>query len=315
MKYAGQPENQVPSWYRERQSPIEKQFEDCLGDLADAIEHEQWFGDKEKHSRYRVDFILKDARLIIELDGYDYHYTKEQLKNDAIRQRYLTRAGYSVIRFTGSEIYQNVKSCVEEISTIYRERIQRAPAKYRVMYIDYPFLFDQMEKGLYFFRKTYPDKELKLPPIEEIIPYAVEWLHEKSFITVFIFHPPEYTKSLQYLNNFIKEYKNGEVRINTIEEELYSYDLGEHITSYSHLFDDFFLVGDDIIYVYPLLTVLPKELKKMENFPMVKYLPNAKLLRKDNDSTAYAGTELVNVLWQNIQYIIGASMGLNLYEM
>lgn len=319
MKYTGQPENQVPSWYRERdhkQSPIEKQFENCLGELADAIESEHWFGDKEKHGRYRVDFILKDARLIIELDGHQYHSSKEQLKKDAIRERYLTRAGYSVIRFTGSEIYQNVKSCVDEVNTIYKERIQRNPAKYRVMYIDYPFLCKQMMEALIFFKKINPDKKLKLPPIEEIIPYAIEWLHEKSFVTIFIFHPPEDSKELQYLNNFVKEYEKGEIRINTMEEEWYSYYLGEHIISYSHLFDEFFLIADDIIYVSPLRSVLPKELKKMENIPFeYYYLPNAKLLRKDNYTTAYADTELAYVMWQNIQYIIGASMGLSLYEM
>jgi hypothetical protein len=44
------------------QSYIEKEFSKELGDLADAIESEYWFGDHEKHDRYRVDFILKDAR-------------------------------------------------------------------------------------------------------------------------------------------------------------------------------------------------------------------------------------------------------------
>lgn len=58
MKYAGQPKNS-PSWYRDRgPSNIEVEFSKEIGDLADAIESEHWFGDKEKHSRYRVDFIL-----------------------------------------------------------------------------------------------------------------------------------------------------------------------------------------------------------------------------------------------------------------
>jgi len=318
MKYAGQPKNEAPSWYREReqkQSAIEKKFEDSLSELADAIESEKWFGDKEKHGRYRVDFILKDVKLIIELDGHNYHSSPEQLKKDAIRQRYLTRAGYSVIRFTGSEIYHNVKSCVEDVRIIYKERLQRSPAKYRVMYIDYPFLTNQMEEALEFFSEINPKKKLILPSIEDLIPHAIEWLHEKSFITVFIFHPPEDARSLKYLDNFVKEYKNSEVRINTIEEELYSYYLGEHITSYSHLYDEFYLIADDPIYVQPLRSVLPKEFSQMERFPMFEYLPNAKLLRKDNYSTAYANTDLASIMWQNIQYIVGASMGLSLYEM
>ncbi|MEZ9418056.1 endonuclease domain-containing protein, partial [Vibrio sp. 10N.286.49.E1] len=95
MKYPGQPKT-PPSWYKGRgQSYIEKEFSKELGDLANAIEAEHWFGDKEKHGRFRVDFILKDARLIIELDGHEYHSTKEQLEKDALRQRYLSRAGYT----------------------------------------------------------------------------------------------------------------------------------------------------------------------------------------------------------------------------
>ena len=103
MKYPGHPTDETPpSWYHDRvQSYIEQEFQNAIEDLASAIESEHWFGDTEKHHRYRVDFILKDARLIVELDGHAYHSTKEQLEKDAIRQRYLTRAGYSVIRFTG----------------------------------------------------------------------------------------------------------------------------------------------------------------------------------------------------------------------
>jgi very-short-patch-repair endonuclease len=80
MKYPGKPEA-PPSWYRDRgQSFIEKKFSDTLHDMAELFEKEHWFGDPEKHSRYRVDFILKDARLIIELDGHDTIRRKNNLK-------------------------------------------------------------------------------------------------------------------------------------------------------------------------------------------------------------------------------------------
>jgi len=54
MKYAGHPKP-APGWYRPRgASHIEAEFSKELGDLATAIEQESWFGDKEKHGRYRV---------------------------------------------------------------------------------------------------------------------------------------------------------------------------------------------------------------------------------------------------------------------
>jgi hypothetical protein len=316
IKYPGQPE-EPPSWYKDRgQSYIEKAFTKELDDLADSIESENWFGDPEKHSRYRVDFILKDALLIIELDGHEYHSTKEQLERDAIRQRYLTRAGFAVIRFTGREISRNPAACVSEVSTIYKERIQRTPAKYRVMYIDFPFLRLEMSKVLRFYKKLYPKKNLVLKPIEEIIPHAIEWLHEKSFITVYIFHPPDDLQNIQYINGYIKDYEKGEIRINTISDEWYGLELGNHLKSFSHLFDEYYLVADDPIYISPLRSVLPKEFseRQLGSYSHL-YLANGKLLRKGNEETAYVGTELARVLWQKIWYVIGASMGLKLYEL
>jgi len=316
MKYPGQPKS-PPSWYRDRgQSYIEKEFSKELGDLADAIESEHWFGDQEKHGRFRVDFILKDARLIIELDGYDYHSTKEQLEKDAIRQRYLSRAGYTVIRFTGREINRNPKSCVSEVREIYKERMQRAPAKYRVMYIDYPFLYRETSKALSFFKELHPERELNPVSIDELIPHAIEWLHEKSFITAFVFHPPEDEHEINHLDGFIKEYDKGEVRINTISKDWYTLELGEHMESFSHLFDEFILVADDPVYVAPLRSVLTSDLSERQlGSHKFNYLANGKLLQHGNEDTSYVGSELVYVLWQRIWYIIGASMGLSLYEM
>ncbi|AVF65941.1 endonuclease domain-containing protein [Vibrio alginolyticus] len=316
MSNIGQPKP-PPSWYKDRgQSYIEKEFSKELGELADAIESEHWFGDKEKHARFRVDFLLKDARLIIELDGHDYHSSKEQLEKDAIRQRYLSRAGYTVIRFTGREVVRNPKACVDEVREIYKERMQRAPAKYRVMYIDYPYLCRETSKALAFFKQLHPERNLEAVRVEELIPHAIEWLHEKSFVTAFVFHPPEYTRDLVDLDGYIQEYPKGEVRINTIEKEMYSLDLGDHMESFSHLFDEFMLIADDPVYVHPLRSVLPEQLsEKAVGSYDLSYLANGKLLRNGNEDTSFVGTDLVHVLWQRVWYVIGASMGLSLYEM
>jgi len=316
MKYPGQPK-MPPSWYRDRgQSFIEEQFNNELEGLAGLIEKEHWFGDPEKHSCYRVDFILKDARLIIELDGHEYHSTKEQLERDAVRQRYLTRAGYTVIRFTGREINRNAVSCVAEVREIYKERMQRAPSKYRVMYIDYQFLVRQMSKAFSFYRDLHPNKPLKFPSLEAFIPHAVEWIHEKSFITAFVFLPPEEQEEIGHLEGVIKEYEKGEVRINIVPEEWYAIELGEHMISFSHLFDDFYLVADDLVYIDPLRFVLPEEFSEDQlGEHTFKYLSGGKLLRKGNDETVFAGTDLASVRWQDVWYPIGASMGLKTYEL
>jgi hypothetical protein len=280
------------------------------------IEREHWFDDAEKHHRYRVDFILKDARLIIELDGHASHSTREQLEKDAVRQRYLSRAGYAVIRFTGREIVRDVQGCVSEVRQMYEERMQRAPAKYRVMYVDYSFVTTQMIEALRFYRGIHPEKELTFQPLEKIIPHAIEWLHEKSFITVFVFCPVDLHGEIEDLNTTVMDYDKGEIRFNTLASELYSRDLGDHLESFAHLFDEFMVVADDPVYRDPIRAVLPEKLSERTIGTYThRYLANAKLLRLGNDETSFAGTELAYVLWQNIWYAIGTALGLNEYEL
>jgi len=316
MKYPGQL-TQSPSWYRDRgPSHIENEFSKELNELVELIESEQWFGDSEKHARYRVDYIFRDARLIVELDGHAYHSTPEQLENDAIRQRYLTRAGYTVIRFTGREINRDVKYCVDEVRTIYKERMQRAPVKYRAMYIDYRFFYQERMKSFNFFKKLNGNKSLKSPTIDQVIPHAIEWLHEKSFVTAFIFHLPEDGHEIQNLDGTVLEYEKGEVKVNTVSEEWYSLELGNHMVRFAHLFDEFLVMADDPVYQAPLLRVLPSEMsiEKLGDIEF-SYIGNGKLLRRGNNETTYVGTDLVRVKWQNVWYPLGASMGLSMHEM
>lgn len=68
--------------------------------------------------KYRVDFYIPDRRLIIELDGHDYHSSKEQREYDAKRDRYLSKKGFRIIRFTGREINRNVNKCVCDVIEI-----------------------------------------------------------------------------------------------------------------------------------------------------------------------------------------------------
>lgn len=72
---------------------------------------------------YRVDFLVEIERenktfyyIVVELDGHDFHErTKEQAKRDKSRDRTLVRHGYSVLRFTGSEIYNNPREAVKDV--------------------------------------------------------------------------------------------------------------------------------------------------------------------------------------------------------
>lgn len=65
---------------------------------------------------YKVDFVYD--RCVIEIDGHDNHKTKEQRDYDYKRERYLQKQGYIVVRFTGTEVFLNSRSCVREMIRI-----------------------------------------------------------------------------------------------------------------------------------------------------------------------------------------------------
>lgn len=64
---------------------------------------------------YIVDFVCLDKRLIIEIDG-GYHFTSEQVQDDAIREAALKRYGFTILRFTNNQVlveYENVLKCIQ----------------------------------------------------------------------------------------------------------------------------------------------------------------------------------------------------------
>jgi hypothetical protein len=48
-----------------------------------------------------------EIKIIVECDGFDYHSDRERFKSDRQRDRALKAAGYDVLRFSGSEIFND----------------------------------------------------------------------------------------------------------------------------------------------------------------------------------------------------------------
>lgn len=76
-------------------------------------------------TNFRVDFAVfgstTDLRLAIEIDGHDFHEkTKVQVAADKARERAIVRAGYQLLRFTGSEVVKDARKCVEEVGEVIR---------------------------------------------------------------------------------------------------------------------------------------------------------------------------------------------------
>ncbi len=129
--------NRLP-WVKKK-SPDQVRFERLAKRLESPIERLFWatgykrlsklghFTPQVKIGQYRVDFILDNIpgvdllKMVIELDGQNFHSTPEQRNYDTERDRYLLRRGWQVVRFTGSQINGNCGACVSEVETLVRE--------------------------------------------------------------------------------------------------------------------------------------------------------------------------------------------------
>jgi very-short-patch-repair endonuclease len=116
-------ESPVPSVMRGQHelTPIEAPFYDALAETGLTFSTQTWFQHADR--RLRVDFIVwYDGRgVVVELDGHDYHKTKEQRRKDAERDRWLGARGIRVVRFTGSEVHADPERCVRELLDVVRQ--------------------------------------------------------------------------------------------------------------------------------------------------------------------------------------------------
>ncbi len=65
--------------------------------------------DASGRTLYRPDFQFPKNKIIIELDGYYKHYTKEGYRRDKIREYYLNKAGWRIYRFGFLDINRNYR--------------------------------------------------------------------------------------------------------------------------------------------------------------------------------------------------------------
>lgn len=73
--------------------------------------------------RHYADFAIlaprRDLFLAIEVDGREWHErTREQVERDRQRERRLTAAGWTVVRFAGREVWRDARGCAEELASI-----------------------------------------------------------------------------------------------------------------------------------------------------------------------------------------------------
>lgn len=105
------------------ESPIEGQFWTSAYVPLSALGR---FTPQVRVEGYRVDFALTNIpgvdllKVVIELDGHDYHSTPEQRDHDTVKDRDLMKSGWQVVRFTGSQVNRDCAGCVRETVDLVR---------------------------------------------------------------------------------------------------------------------------------------------------------------------------------------------------
>jgi very-short-patch-repair endonuclease len=74
--------------------------------------------------RFIIDFYCAEAKLCIEIDG-DSH--AEQIEYDQARTDYLTACGYTIIRFTNREVFNQLEAVLQAIAAECHRLIPPSP--------------------------------------------------------------------------------------------------------------------------------------------------------------------------------------------
>lgn len=96
------------------ESPIEEKLYFFLSRAGIAgFVQQYWIG------RYRVDFAFPREKVVVEADGYKWHYQEGgDIESNTLRDDYLKQRGWKVLHFLGYRIIQETYQCVEEICEV-----------------------------------------------------------------------------------------------------------------------------------------------------------------------------------------------------
>ena len=67
---------------------------------------------------YEVDFLWRDHKLVVEVDGFAYHATRTAFERDRARDATLQAAGYRVIRLTWRQIAAEPHAVVARLASL-----------------------------------------------------------------------------------------------------------------------------------------------------------------------------------------------------
>jgi very-short-patch-repair endonuclease len=66
---------------------------------------------------FEVDFVWRDQRLVVEIDGFTYHASRAAFERDRQRDSILAARGYTVIRVTWRQLVDAPEAVVARLAT------------------------------------------------------------------------------------------------------------------------------------------------------------------------------------------------------
>ncbi|HLI46298.1 MAG TPA: DUF559 domain-containing protein, partial [Geobacterales bacterium] len=67
-----------------------------------------------------VDFLIEN-KLVVEVDGIKHFKSKSRIKKDQIKDKALRSKGYSILRFSDTEIFENIDDVIGRIESKLKE--------------------------------------------------------------------------------------------------------------------------------------------------------------------------------------------------
>ena len=90
--------------------------------LWNIIKNKQFYGYRFRRQfpigRYIVDFVCRETKIIIEIDG-GQHNQPEDIEYDKIRSEFLISEGYQVVRFWNNDIDKNILGVYEKLKNVF----------------------------------------------------------------------------------------------------------------------------------------------------------------------------------------------------
>jgi very-short-patch-repair endonuclease len=71
---------------------------------------------------YEVDFLFRDAKLAVEVDGFAFHSDPEAFNRDRKKQNAIALAGYQILRFTWIDLTEYPERVIAEVKRAIRAR-------------------------------------------------------------------------------------------------------------------------------------------------------------------------------------------------